>query len=221
MLSERTRKNNQNTHNFRYFPWGNILTAHCYEEGCSLEEGDIALEICAQDDPVFDRTAKTASFDGLAAFNAETGLNLSEDDIVYYRWNPELETDVNTYFITITGQGNYGDTNLIYWNITKAANTGTVTIKGTDEEGRKVYDGKAVEPVLTLPEELPANGPAVTYKYWKKMGSYWSGHGDIAPKDAGKYKVEIYIPESANYNSRTIEYEFEILQRPVTITPIA
>ena len=83
------------THNFEYSASGDTITATCKNEGCSLTENKVTLTIVPN--PVLyynDGQPKEASLEGLEAFNAATGKNISTDNIAYYKGDTNVTAQI-------------------------------------------------------------------------------------------------------------------------------
>ena len=122
---------------------------------------------------------------------------------VDYTYESESGKRAGTYNVEINGIGNYCGTPSVNWTISKAPNTATLSV--TD----KVYDGEAIVPVVTTPETC-----TVRYTYKDADNNVLAG----APVDVGTYTVEVYVPETANYNEQTLSMKFSITKRNVVIS---
>ncbi len=71
-------------HSFSYKSSNGTITATCNGAGtCSLTDNKVSFTLTAPTNLVYDGTDKKATLEGVEAFNAATGLNVSADDIVY------------------------------------------------------------------------------------------------------------------------------------------
>ena len=71
-------------HSFTYSSSNGTITATCNGAGtCSLTDNKVSFTLTAPTNLVYDGTDKKATLDGVDAFNAATGLNVSANDIVY------------------------------------------------------------------------------------------------------------------------------------------
>ena len=83
------------THNFEYSASGDTITATCQNEGCDLTDKKVTLRIVPN--PVLyydDNQPKEASLEGLDAFNAATGKNISTNDISYYKGDANVTAQI-------------------------------------------------------------------------------------------------------------------------------
>jgi len=72
------------THSFTYSASNGTITATCNGAGtCDLTDNKVSFTLTAPTNLVYDGTDKKATLEGVDAFNAATGLNVSADDIVY------------------------------------------------------------------------------------------------------------------------------------------
>ncbi|MBQ9587026.1 MAG: hypothetical protein IJR26_04100, partial [Bacteroidales bacterium] len=74
------------THDFTYSAEGDTITATCQNDGCDLTDNKVTLKIVPTTNLYAnDGTSKEASLEGLEAYNAATGMNLSTSNIAYYK----------------------------------------------------------------------------------------------------------------------------------------
>ena len=72
------------THSFTYSSSNGTITATCNGAGtCDLTDNKVSFTLTAPTNLVYDGTDKKATLEGVDAFNAATGLNVSANDIVY------------------------------------------------------------------------------------------------------------------------------------------
>lgn len=72
------------THSFTYSSSNGTITATCNGAGtCSLTDNKVSFTLTAPTNLVYDGTDKKATLEGVDAFNAATGLNVSANDIIY------------------------------------------------------------------------------------------------------------------------------------------
>lgn len=93
-------------------------------------------------------------------------------------------------------------------NITKAANTATIT---NLDQMSKTYDGQAV----TTPVVTATSTGAQTVKYRKK-GEDDSAWTTTVPKDAGEYEVQVTVAADDNYDETTANGSFTISPKEIT-----
>ena len=118
-------------------------------------------------------------------------------------------TDVNTYTVTITGNGNYTGNATTTFNITLAPITPSVSITGW------TYGSAANTPTVT---GNPGNG-SVLYEY-KKSTDADSEYSRTVPTAAGTYTVRATIAATANYQGGTATANFTIDQATLTSVEI-
>ena len=71
-------------HSFTYSSSNGTITATCNGAGiCNLTDNKVSFTLTAPTSLVYDGTDKKATLEGVDAFNAATGLNVSANDIVY------------------------------------------------------------------------------------------------------------------------------------------
>lgn len=83
------------THSFTYSADGATITATCNSAGCNLTDNKVTLTIVPN--PVLyydDGQPKEASLEGLEAFNAATGKNISTDNIAYYKGDTNVTAQI-------------------------------------------------------------------------------------------------------------------------------
>jgi hypothetical protein len=118
-------------------------------------------------------------------------------------------TDVNTYTVTITGNGNYTGNATTTFDITLAPITPSVSITGW------TYGSAANTPTVT---GNPGNG-GISYDY-KKSTDADSEYSGTAPTAAGTYTVRATIAATANYQGGTATANFTIDQATLTSVEI-
>ncbi|MCR5788568.1 MAG: InlB B-repeat-containing protein [Lachnospiraceae bacterium] len=84
-------------------------------------------------------------------------------------------------------------------------------------ESDLVYDGTFKPAIVT--DEHHISGDEVVH-YQKKNGSSWAAI-DTAPKDAGIYRASITLTDSGTGSRATVQVDYEIKKRDVTITGLA
>ena len=140
--------------------------------------------------------------------------NIVGEDKVKLKYKDNKKTNVGKYTAEITGiegadSANYvlGEDTQKEWSISQSART--VSIKDIHD---KDYDGAAI----TTPDITLSAGDKATAKYTY----YTSDDKELneAPKNAGKYKVKVTVPATANYAEATDTKEFEIKKRTAEVT---
>ena len=124
--------------------------------------------------------------------------------------------NIGTYYITLTGAGNYTNKVKITWKITKAIITPSVSLAGW------VYGDTPNEPQITGAE---ITGD-VTYTYYKDEAcTVKTTAADGATEDggvpayAGSYYVKADVAETQNYEAVSTKTSFTISKKDVTVTP--
>ncbi|MBQ8108377.1 MAG: hypothetical protein IJ129_06505 [Ruminococcus sp.] len=82
-------------HHFTYSADGATITATCSDNDCTLTDHKVTLTIVPN--PVLyynDGQPKEASLEGLEDFNAATGLNITTDDITYYKGDTNVTAQI-------------------------------------------------------------------------------------------------------------------------------
>ena len=103
-------------------------------------------------------------------------------------------TDVNSYTVTVTGQGNYKDTATATWKITPA----TLTVTPVASQSKKF---KEADPALTyncsgnVSGQIPAFNGKLDREAGQNAGMYAIELGDLALKDNGAFKASNYTLE--------------------------
>ena len=103
-------------------------------------------------------------------------------------------TDVNSYTVTVTGQGNYKDTATATWKITPA----TLTVTPVASQSKKY---KEADPALTyncsgnVSGQIPAFSGKLDREAGQNAGMYAIGLGDLALNDNGTFKASNYTLE--------------------------
>ena len=205
------------THDFSYSTGYNAIIAECTADGCTLDDGTeqhnhiITLNIVAPTLTTYGQTGEgisaEATLDGLVAFNAATGLNVSATDIKYYkpeeffpgytRPGEELEgapTDAGTYFAGITISNvkiNETDTSnvsaYVSYTIAKADPTCTAPTGLTATYGQTLAD-------VTLTN--PSGNTAGTWAWADSRTSV----GNVG---TNTFKASFVPTDTANYNTKT------------------
>lgn len=157
----------------------------------------------------------------------EYGCSTTNDSAGVTSWQSStaftgLNSNTNYYFFArVTGGKNYSD----------AVSTGTpisltgkmpVTVGGVTIPG-KIYDGSAVVPdtsALTVTGG-PFDAGTLVYTYYENTGTaagpVWTKL-DVAPKNAGSYKLVVSVPEGNADYSGSAEIPFAIAKAAVTVT---
>ena len=145
--------------------------------------------------------------------------NKVENDEVILQYTDNKKTNVGMYTAKITGiagadSANYvlGEDTQKEWSISQSART--VSINDIPNKVY-VYDGAAIDtPDITLSAGDEEDKETAKYTY------YTSDDKELkeAPKNAGKYKVEVIVPATANYTEATDTKEFEIQKRTAKVT---
>lgn len=89
----------------------------------------------------------------------------------------------------------------------------TVSFKDTAFNLNKVYNGKSVTVDVDNDIHKTENAPEVTLNWNKKDGTVL----DKAPSKAGKYQLNISIPEDAYYNGSSVKHDFEISKAKLSV----
>ena len=205
------------THDFSYSTGYNAIIAECTADGCTLDDGTeqhnhiITLNIVAPTLTTYGQTGEgisaEATLDGLVAFNAATGLNVSATDIKYYkseesfpgytRPGEELEgapTDAGTYFAGITISNvkiNETDTSnvsaYVSYTIAKADPTCTAPTGLTATYGQTLAD-------VTLTN--PSGNTAGTWAWSDSRTS-------VGNAGTNTFKASFVPTDTENYNTKT------------------
>ena len=124
--------------------------------------------------------------------------------------------NIGTYYITLTGAGNYTNKVKITWKITKAIITPSVSLAGW------VYGDTPNEPQI-IGAEITGD---VTYTYYKDEAcTVKTTAADGATEDggvpacAGSYYVKADVAETQNYEAVSTKTSFTISKKDVTVTP--
>ena len=128
----------------------------------------------------------------------------------------ENAKNIGTYYITLTGAGNYTNKVKITWKITKAIITPSVSLAGW------VYGDTPNEPQI-IEAEITGD---VTYTYYKDEAcTVKTTAADGATEDggvpacAGSYYVKADVAETQNYEAVSTKTSFTISKKDVTVTP--
>ena len=128
----------------------------------------------------------------------------------------ENAKNIGTYYITLTGAGNYTNKVKITWKITKAIITPSVSLAGW------VYGDTPNEPQI-IGAEITGD---VTYTYYKDEAcTVKTTAADGATEDggvpacAGSYYVKADVAETQNYEAVSTKTSFTISKKDVTVTP--
>ncbi|MBR2278258.1 MAG: Ig-like domain-containing protein [Eubacterium sp.] len=194
------------THNFTYSASNGTITATCNGAGtCSLTDNKVSFTLTAPTNLVYDGTDKKATLEGVDAFNAATGLNVSANDIVYndltnvvtetknagtYQALYTLRTDFPRPFVGIT------------FTVAKANPTCTAPTGLTATYGQTLAD-------VTLTN--PSGNTAGTWAWVDDTTSV----GNIGTKT---FKANFTPADTTNYN--TVEnVDVTVKVNPADITP--
>ena len=124
--------------------------------------------------------------------------------------------NIGTYYITLTGAGNYTNKVKITWKITKAIITPSVSLAGW------VYGDTPNEPQI-IGAEITGD---VTYTYYKDeactvktTAADGATENGGVPACAGSYYVKADVAETQNYEAVSTKTSFTISKKDVTVTP--
>ncbi|SCW39746.1 hypothetical protein SAMN02910456_00894 [Ruminococcaceae bacterium YRB3002] len=191
-------------HSFTYSAEGAELTALCTKKNCDLENNKVTITINAPTLTVYNGDGDAeATLTGIDAFDAATGLAVSDADIEYAG----------------TGSTDYGPSN----TAPDVPGTYRASINVNNKIAYVDYEiAKAdINPTVTIDSwvfgESP-NDPAVTGNtgngkvsyFYKEQGAEDSTYTDSVPTAEGKYTVKASIQETDNYNGNEVTADFEI-----------
>lgn len=187
------------THSFTYSSSNGTITATCNGAGtCDLTDNKVSFTLTAPTNLVYDGTDKKATLEGVDAFNAATGLNVSANDIIYNDLtNVVTETkNAGTYQALYTLQTDFPRPFVgISFTIAKANPTANDFI--FSEPDNLNYDGNNKTATVIPQDGVDGMGDA-TVKYYSDAAR--TNEVDYA-KNAGTYYVGITVNEGDNYNA--------------------
>ncbi len=155
----------ENTHSFTYSANGDYektITARCSNYNCTLPHKRVTLTLVAPPTTAYDpnQAAPTVELDGLAAFNAATGKNITEGDIKYWEGSSQLPgapKKAGSYHAELKLENVKKDdgTNgyvmaTAYYGILKAVPTATLPV-GTATYGQKLGEIPLTNPTGNTP----------------------------------------------------------------------
>ena len=187
------------THSFTYSSSNGTITATCNGAGtCDLTDNKVSFTLTAPTSLVYDGTDKKATLEGVDAFNAATGLNVSANDIIYNDLtNVVTETkNAGTYQALYTLQTDFPRPFVgITFTVAKANPTANDFI--FSEPDNLNYDGNNKTATVIPQVGVDGMGDA-TVKYFSDAAR--TNEVDYA-KNAGTYYVGITVNEGDNYNA--------------------
>ena len=144
---------------------------------------------------------------GVTAYTVPSGLKV---DLVY---SPVDPTNAGVYDVTGTvNDVNYKGTNTTKMEITKASST--VTVTAADAE----YDGTAHGATAVVTGVGGLNSPITDITYTGTVADGSSYNSTTAPTNAGNYDAVAFYAGDANHNPTGNGKNYNITQRPVTVT---
>ena len=187
------------THSFTYSSSNGTITATCNGAGtCDLTDNKVSFTLTAPTNLVYDGTDKKATLEGVDAFNAATGLNVSANDIIYNDLtNVVTETkNAGTYQALYTLQTDFPRPFVgITFTVAKANPTANDFI--FSEPDNLNYDGNNKTATVIPQDGVDGMGDA-TVKYYSDAAR--TNEVDYA-KNADTYYVGITVNEGDNYNA--------------------
>ena len=193
-------------HSFTYsVSGGATITATCNGAGtCNLTDNKVSFTLTVPTSLVYNGTDKKATLEGVAAFNAATGLNVSANDIVY-----NYKAKSSDSAVVVTETKNAGIYQALYtlqtgfprpvagisFTIAKANPTANDFV--FSEPDNLNYDGNNKTATVIPQDGVDGMGDA-TVKYYSDAAR--TNEVDYA-KNAGTYYVGITVNEGDNYNA--------------------
>ncbi|MBQ8967157.1 MBG domain-containing protein [Ruminococcus sp.] len=123
-------------------------------------------------------------------------------------------TNAGEYTVTVTGQGNYTGTVTKTYKITSVVPALEIAVNGTI-----TYDGEAVDKTDFNVTNGNTDSEEFTLKFYADNNDAKGAALEAAPKNAGKYWVEVSTAATANFEAASSVAQFEINKANVIITP--
>lgn len=121
-------------------------------------------------------------------------------------------TDVGSYTVTVTGNGNYKDTAKATWKITPA----TLTVTPDANQSKKFKEADPAALTYTFSGNASGQTPAFNGKLDREagenVGTYAIKLGNLALKDSGAFKASNY---TLKLSSTTVNFEIKKTDAPV------
>lgn len=179
------------THSFTYSSSNGTITATCNGAGtCDLTDNKVSFTLTAPTSLVYDGTDKKATLEGVDAFNAATGLNVSANDIIYNDLtNVVTETkNAGTYQALYTLQTDFPRPFVgITFTVAKANPTCTAPTGLTATYGQTLAD-------VTLTN--PSGNTAGTWAWADSRTS-------VGNFGTNTFKASFVPTDTTNYNTKT------------------
>jgi len=201
------------THSFTYTKEGMSIVATCSGEGiCSLSNNKVSFTLVPPtENLVYDGTDKLATLEGVDAFNAATGMNVSANDIVY-----NYKAKSSDSAVVVTETKNAGTYQVLYtlqtdfprpvltsgFTISKANPTCTAPTGLTATYGQTLAD-------VTLTN--PSGNTAGTWAWADSRTSV----GNVG---TNTFKASFVPTDTTNYNTKT-DIDISVTVGKANITP--
>lgn len=174
-----------------------ILTATCGMDGCNVEGGMVNISGFAKS--FYNGNPKPVTLDNQLTTGAVvSAITYKVKNGEKYETLDSVPTDAGSYIAEITVEGVNVE---IAFEIGKAwLVAGDFNFQAPDNA---VYNGNSWTAAVTPVEGLAGCGEITVYYESANDASY--SKSTLAPRNAGSYKVSIYVTEGSNYNATVLE----------------